>query len=135
MTKDGLRASLVAEIAQLEAWTPRMPPSMRAEGNRMIAWARELIQCVDAGRADDAEELLESAKHFDPWLQDYAAFCSLIESGAVVADDDAGTVTLRWDLVPTEHRKVAASLATELVDGYRGRSAGGWPKGKARSSN
>ena len=116
----GLVATLEATIA--EGW---MPPSLAGQARQMVNWATELAAAFEAGRDDDVRELQDKSKHFDPWLQDLGTFETLIRSGAVVPDDAAGTVTLRWERVPVEHRKAATSLATELVDAYRGRSVGG----------
>lgn len=124
-----------ALVADLEAQVAAgwMPPSMKAEATRAIRWAYDVLAAVQGEDQSRKEELLEMAAHFDAWLQDYGVFRRLIDTGAVEGDDAAATVTLRWDRVTPEDRKAATSLATELVDAYRGRSAGGWPKGKARN--
>jgi hypothetical protein len=132
--REALRDELERLLTSLEAelvagW---MPPTLRADGQRVRGWAREVVTAVEAGRTDDVDELLEKATHWDTWLQDLETFRTLVESGAVLADDGPGTVSIRWDLVASGHRRAAVSLATELVDAYRGRSAGGWPKGRPR---
>jgi hypothetical protein len=109
-----------------------MPPTFRAEAVRALRWGDEFLVAAEVDDQNRMKELVKSANQFDAWLQDFGVFMTLLRTGAVIPDDAGGTVTLRWDLIAPEHRNAATSLATELVDAYRGRSVGGWPKGKRR---
>ena len=74
------------------------------------------------------EEVLGRRKHFASWMREAEAFRTLLGSGAIAEDERTGQVTLRWDLIAKEHRKVAVSWATEIVEQRRGRTAGGRPR-------
>lgn len=117
-------AALIADIErQLEAGS--LPPSLAAQARQELHWVSEVMEAVGAGDDTGVRDKLAEGATFDVWLRDLERFDRLLLSGGVAADDAARTVTLRWDLIASEDRAAAVSLANELVDAQRGRSIGG----------
>lgn len=94
-----------------------------------------------AGNKVVVEELLlgslraDGTRHHDGlrqvlpyWARGTATLDAL--RGVVVVDEtqDPVTVAVHWEQVPRKLRKAAASLASELVDEYQPRPAGGRPR-------
>jgi len=128
---DDTEAALSAlEALQLDERQPRWVQHMAAAG---VGQLRDIQRAKHAGNDAEAESLVKGLDQILPiGLRGTALLDEL--AGIVVVDDTASlvTVTVHWERVPRDRRKVAASLADFIVDLYYGRPEGGRPRMKQR---
>lgn len=127
---------LAEELAWLEREASRqdLPANLRARVRQILNWTREVREAIESNDEIGRQDLLARGATYAAYLQDVTVFTALLDSGAIEPDQDARTLTLHWDRVPSEQRQAAISLSNELVDAYRGRSAGGRPKKTSRKT-
>jgi hypothetical protein len=101
---------------------------LRAIIQQELSWFLQYRAALAGEGPDSPEDVLERRQNYPIWMREATTFGALMESGAIVEDEAAGTVTLRWDLIADDQRDVALSWANEVVALYRGRTAGGRPK-------
>lgn len=123
MTDD---ADLAARIADARRFADdeTLPPSIRARWRQALGALERLA--FDPESRDDFIE--DRDRLFPKYVRDPDLIPRLVASGAVIADDDAATIAVRWDLIAPADRPATVSYLNELADGYRGRPVGGRPR-------
>jgi hypothetical protein len=134
---------LLALIADLErkASQEDLPWPLRMRVGAGLQRMRDLLEAVHKGNRQLADELIngtirENGKRRPDGLRQilphWARGTDILDAlrGIVVVDENEHpvTVTVHWERVPAKLRPAAASLASELVDGYRDRPRGGRPR-------
>lgn len=135
---------LMSDLEQI-ANDDATPATLRRRATIGLDWLGELLDAVRSGDPQlVTEHVLGTVREDGSRRPDgLAQLTPLWARGPRVLDELAGlvvvdetqrpvAVTVHWERVPQHLRREAASLASELVDAYQGRSAGGRPSKQSK---
>lgn len=142
-------ATLVQLVTDLEREADRhdLPPNLRRLARVGHERMTALLEAVRSGddfavdevvngtfnedgsrRKDGLHQVLPYWARGTELLRELATFIDVDETQTPVA------VTVHWERIPAKRRAAAASLASEMVDTYRGRKRSGRPRKSGKTS-